>query len=134
GWTGERIREGGHALSCRVAGRGTRRTLSRTAHGESTTCRLDMLGTRLQLVHAVELPVDAFQRSSEHLFALQGMFGRAWKALTSRRPFAACFPALCVRESPFLVAHIAQALAQRLKVIKLGIIDFGMVAAQDDLM
>ena len=89
---------------------------------------------RLQLVHAIELPVDAFQRSGEHLFALQGMFGRAWKALTSRRPFATCFAALFARECPFLVAHVAQALAQRLKVIKLGIIDFGMVTAQDDLM
>jgi hypothetical protein len=89
---------------------------------------------RLQLVHAIELPVDAFQRSGEHLFALQGMFGRAWKALTSWRPFAACFAAFFARQRPFLVAHIAQPLAQRFEVVKLGIIDFGMVTAQDDLM
>src|SRR5262249_34324026 len=53
--TAASIRQRAHAFSCRVAGRGTRGKLSRTAHGESTTCRLDMLGTRLQLVHAVEL-------------------------------------------------------------------------------
>jgi hypothetical protein len=78
-------------------------------------------GPRLQLVHAIDLPVDAFQRSGEHLLALQGMFDCARKALASRRPFAACFAALLARQSPFLVAHIAQALAQRLKVIKPGI-------------
>src|SRR5262249_35665833 len=37
-------------------------------------------------------------------------------------------------QSPFLVAHIAQPLAQRLEVIKTGIIDSGVVTAQDDLM
>ena len=31
-------------------------------------------------------------------------------------------------------AHIAQTLAQRLKVIKPGIVVFGMVTAQDDFM
>src|SRR5437868_9574982 len=62
------------------------------------------------------------------------MFGRAWKALASRRPFAACLAPLCACQRPFLVTHVAQPLAQRLKVIKLGIIDFGMVTAQDDLM
>ena len=123
-----------HPFACRVAARGTRRKLSRTAHGESATCRFDMRGPRLQLVHAIDLPVDAFQRSGEHLFALQGMFGCAWKAFASPRPFAACFAALFARQSPFLVAHIAQPLAQRPEVIKPGIIDFGMVTAQDDLM
>ena len=33
-----------------------------------------------------------------------------------------------------LIAHIAQTLAQRLEVIEPGVIDFGMVTAQDDLM
>src|SRR5262249_2298278 len=65
--TAASIRQRAHAFSCRVAARGTRRKLSRTADGESTTCRLDMLDPRLQLVHAIELPVDAFQRSGEHL-------------------------------------------------------------------
>jgi len=91
-------------------------------------------GPRFQLVHAINLPVDAFQRSSEHLLAPQGMFGRARKTPGSRRPFTACLAVLLARQSPFLIAHIAQPLAQRLEVIKTGIIDFGVVTAQYDLM
>src|SRR5262245_24563331 len=123
-----------HALASCVAARRTRGKLSRTTHGESATCRFDVSGPRFQLVHAIDLPVNAFQRSGEHLLAPQGMFGRARKAPASRRLFPACLAALLARQSPFLVAHIAQPLAQRLEVIKTGIIDCGVVTAQDDLM
>src|SRR5262244_348921 len=75
-----------------------------------------------------------FNDSGEHLLAPQGMFGRARKAPASRRLFPACLAALLACQSPFLVAHIAQPLAQRLEVIKTGIIDSGVVTAQDDLM
>src|SRR5262245_43767877 len=75
-----------------------------------------------------------FNDSGEHLLAPQGMFGRARKTPASRRLFPACLAALLARQSPFLVAHIAQPLAQRLEVIKTGIIDSGVVTAQDDLM
>src|SRR5262245_60424817 len=62
------------------------------------------------------------------------MFVRARKTPASRRVFPACLATLLARQSPFLVAHIAQPLAQRLEVIKTGIIDSGVVTAQDDLM
>src|SRR5215831_5456845 len=52
----------------------------------------------------------------------------------SRRPFPACLAALLARQSPLLVAHIAQPLAQRLEIIEPDIIDSGMMTAQDDLM
>src|SRR5262249_27893186 len=91
-------------------------------------------GPRCQFGHAIDLSVDAFQRSGEHLFAPQGMFSRARKAPASRRLFPTCLAVLLVRQSPFLVAHTAEPLAQRLEVIKTGIIDSGVVTAQDDLM
>src|SRR5262245_23278252 len=51
-----------HALASCVAARRTGGKLSRTTHGESATCRFDVSGPRFQLVHAIDLPVDAFQR------------------------------------------------------------------------
>src|SRR5262249_60835862 len=91
-------------------------------------------GPGSKLVHAIDLPVDAFQRGGEPLLAPQGMFGRARKPPASRRLFPAYAAALLARQSSFLVAHIAQPLPQRLEVIKTGIIDSGVMTAQDDLM
>src|SRR5262249_14957769 len=123
-----------HALASCVAARRTRGKLSRTTHGESATCRFDVSGPRFQLVHAIELPVDAFQRSGEHLLAPQRMFGRARTTPASRRLFPSYVAALLAVQSSFLVANIAQPLPQRLEVIKTGIIDSGVMTAQDDLM
>jgi hypothetical protein len=64
----------------------------------------------------------------------RGVFGGTGKASVSRRPVTARFASLCPRARRLLVAHHAQTLAQRLEVIKRGVIDFRMVTAQDDLM
>jgi len=93
-----------------------------------------MRGSRLELVHAIDLSVHAFQRGGEHLLALQGMLGCARKACASLRPFSAHRTAILARQGALLIAHLAQTLTQRLEVIKRGVIDFRMVTAQDDLM
>ena len=62
------------------------------------------------------------------------MLSCAGKASASRRSFPARGPAVLARQRAFLIAHIAQTPAQRLKVIKPDIVDFGMVTAQDDFM
>jgi hypothetical protein len=56
-----------------------------------------MRGSCLELVHAIELPVHAFQRSGEHLLAPQGMLGCARKACASLRPFSAHRAAIFAR-------------------------------------
>src|SRR5262249_48449884 len=89
---------------------------------------------RMQLLHAIDLPVHAFQRCGEHLLALQRMLGGARKALASRRSLAACFAALRARQCSLLLAHVAQALAQRLEVFEPSLIDFGVMTTQDNLM
>src|ERR1700739_1178244 len=43
-------------------------------------------------------------------------------------------PANLARQRAFLIAHITQTLLQRLKVIRSGIVDFGMVATHDEFM
>src|SRR5262245_26373039 len=62
------------------------------------------------------------------------MFCDAGKALASRRSLATCFAALRAGQGALLVSHVAQALAQRLEVIKPGVINFGMMTTQDDLV
>src|SRR5215510_4663849 len=123
-----------HAFARRVTGRRASGKLSLTAHGESAAGRLDMRGSRLELVHAIDLPVHAFQCGGEHLLALQGVLGCARKACTSLRPFSAHRTAIFARQGALLITHLAQTLAQRLEVIKRSVIDFRMVTAQDDLM
>src|SRR5260370_1542904 len=86
-----------HAFARRVTGRRANRKLSRTAHGESAAGRLDMRGSCLELVHAIDLPVHAFQRGGEHLLALQGVLGCARKARASLRPFSAHRTAIFAR-------------------------------------
>ena len=93
-----------------------------------------MSGSRIQLPHAADFLVHSFECGSEHLFALQGMLSCAGKASASRCPFSARGPTILARQRAFPIAHIAKTLAQRLKVIKSGIIDFGMVTAQDEFM
>src|SRR5262249_181617 len=63
-----------------------------------------------------------------------GVLGCARKACASLRTFSAQCPAFFARQGALLVAHLAQALAQRAQIIKRSVIDFGMVTAQDDLM
>src|SRR5215471_1000306 len=121
-----------HAFARRVCALGTRRKLSRTAHGESSAGGFDVRGPRLQLLQAVDLSVHPFQGGGEYLLALQGMLGCARKALSSRRPLAARFTPLCARHCALFVAHLAQALAQSLEVIKPSLINLGMMTAQDD--
>src|SRR5262249_42544122 len=121
-----------HAFARRVTGWRASRKLSRAAHGESGAGRFDMRGSRLELVHAIDLPVHAFQRGREHLLAPQRVLGCARKACASLRPFSAHRTALFARQGALLVAHLAQTLAQRPEVIKRSVIDFGMVTAQDD--
>src|SRR5262245_2037016 len=58
----------------------------------------------------------------------------ARKASPSWRCLSACGTAILAREFAFLIAHTAQTPAQRLEIIKRGVIDFRMVTAQDDLM
>src|SRR6516225_4247319 len=123
-----------HAFARRVTGRRARRKLSRTAHGARATGRFDMRGSRLELAHAIDLSVHAFQRGGEHLLAPQGVLGCARKARASLRPFSAHRTAIFARQGALLIAHPAQTLTQRLEVIKRGVIDFRMVTAQDDLM
>src|SRR5262245_41864328 len=88
-----------HAFARRVIGLGTRRKLSRTAHGESPARGFDVRSSRLQFLHALDLPVHPFQRGAEYLLALQGMLGCAWKALSSRGPLATRFTPLRDRKS-----------------------------------
>src|SRR5262249_47962661 len=87
---------------------------------------------RRQLLHASNLAVHPFQSGGEYLLALQGMLGCARKALSSPRSLAARFTPLCVRQRALFVAHVAQALAQCLEVIQPGLVNFGMMTAQDD--
>jgi hypothetical protein len=93
-----------------------------------------MRARRVQLLHAADLLAHAFERGGKHLFALQGMLGCARKASASRRSLSARRKAILACQGTLLIAHIAQTLAQRLEVIEPGVIDFGMVTAQDDLM
>src|ERR1700730_9005133 len=92
-----------------------------------------MLGPRIELLHAADLLAHAFERRGEHLFALQGML-RCAKASASRLSLSSHRTATLACQGALLIAHIAQTLAQRLEVIEPGVIDFGMVTAQDDLM
>jgi hypothetical protein len=62
------------------------------------------------------------------------MLGCAGKGSTPRRSFAARFAALRAHQGPLLVAHVAQTLTQRLKVVEPAVVNSGMMAAQDDLM
>src|SRR5262249_57758038 len=101
-----------HAFAGRVTGRRASRKLSRTAHGESAAGRLNMRDSRLELAHAIDLPVHAFQRGSENLLASQGMLGCAGKAYASLRPFSAHRTAILMRQGALLIAHLAQTLAQ----------------------
>ena len=93
-----------------------------------------MRGSRLELAHAIDLSVHAFQRGGEHLLALQGVLGCARKACASLHPFSAHHTAIFARQGALLIAHLAQTLTERLEVIKRGVIDFRMVTAQNDLM
>ena len=87
------------------------RKLSRTAQGESVAGRFDMRGSRLELAHAIDLSVHAFQRGGEHLLALQGVLGCARKACASLRPFSAHCTAFFARQGALPIAHLAQTLA-----------------------
>src|SRR5262249_20036152 len=62
------------------------------------------------------------------------MFCGARKAFASRPSLATHFAALRARQGALLVAHLTQALAQRLEVIKPGVINFRKVTTQDDLV
>src|SRR6516162_8800262 len=123
-----------HPFAGRVTGRRARRELSRATHGQRAAGRFDMRGSRLELVHAADLLAHAFERRGEHLLALQGVLRCARKACASLRPFSTHRAAIFARQGSLLIAHLAQTLAQHLEVIKRGIIDFGMVTAQDDFM
>jgi hypothetical protein len=107
-----------HAFARRISGLGTRRKLSRAAHGENLARSIDVRSPGLQLFQAMDFFVHPFQCGGEHLLALQGMFGCARKILPSRPPLAARFTPLRMRQCFFFTAHIAQALAQSLEVIK----------------
>src|SRR6476619_1534579 len=93
-----------------------------------------MRGSRLELVHPIDLSVHAFQRGGEHLLALQGVLRCARKACASLRSFSAHRTAIFTRQRALLIAHLAQTLAQHLEITKRSVIDFRMVSAQDDLM
>src|SRR5262245_34069522 len=121
-----------HACARRVSGLGTRRKLSRTPHRESSARGFDVRSPRLQLLYAMDLPVHPFHGGGKYLLALQGMLGCAGKTLSSRRPLAAGFTPFGARQCALFVAHVAQALAQCLELIKPGLINFGMMTAQDD--
>src|SRR5215813_5773554 len=62
------------------------------------------------------------------------MFCNAGKALASQRSLTTRFAALRASQGALLVSHVTQALAQRLEVIKPGVINFGMMTTQDDLV
>jgi hypothetical protein len=102
--------------------------------GQRAARRFNISGSQICLPHAADFLAHSFERGSEHLFALQGTLSCAGKAPASRRSFPARGPAVLARQRAFLISHIAPTLAQRLKVIKPGIVDFGMVTAQDDFM
>ena len=93
------------------------------AHDESAAGRFDMRGSRLELLHAIEFPVHAFQRSGEDLLAPQGVLGCAGKACASLRPFSAHRTAIFARQGTLLIAHLAQTLAQRPELIKRRVIE-----------
>ena len=121
-----------HSFSRCFSGGWTRRKLSRTARGESSPRSFDVRGPGLKLFDAMDLPVHPFQGGGEYLLALQGMFGRTGKVLSFRRSFATRLTPLSVRQCAFFVAHITQALPQSLEVIKSAVVNFRMMAAQDD--
>src|SRR5262249_27233822 len=83
--------QGMHAFARLVFCPGTRRKLSRTAHGESSARGFDVRSPGLQLLHAMDLPVHPFQRGGEYLLALERVLGCARKGLSSGRPLAARF-------------------------------------------
>jgi len=93
-----------------------------------------MRGSRLELVHAIDLPCSRVSRRRRTPACAQGVLGCARKACASLRPFSAHRTAIFARQSTLLIAHLAQTLAQRLEVIRRSVIDFGMMTAQDDLM
>jgi hypothetical protein len=113
-----------HAFVRCVSGRGTRRKLSRTAHSESPARGFDVRRARLQLLHAIDLPVHPFQSRGEYLLALPRMIGRTRKILSSRRTLAARFAPLCARQCAPFIVHLAKAPAQCLEVIKSSLIKF----------
>jgi hypothetical protein len=123
-----------HAVAGHVAGWRRRLKLSCATHSQRAARRFNMSGSRIQLSHAADFLAHSFKRSSEHLFALQGMLRCAGKASASWRPFPARGPANLARQRAFLIAHITQKLSQRLKVIRSGIVDFAMVTAHDEFM
>ena len=92
-----------------------------------------MCGSRLELVHVINLAVHALQRSGEHLLAPEGVLGCARKLA----PLCVPFPRTARRfrgPGTRLIAHLTQTLAQLPEFVKRRVIDFGMVTAQDDLM
>ena len=93
-----------------------------------------MRGPHSKLFNAADFLAHVFERRSEHLLALQGVLDGARKARASSRPLSAHCAAILARERTLLVAHAAQSLTQRLEVIKRGVIDFGMMTAQDQLV
>src|SRR5262249_40347925 len=125
------VRQRTHAFTGCIFSRETRGKLSRTPHGESAARGFDMRRPRPQLLHTINFPVHALQCAGEYLLALQGMFCDARKALAPRPSLATRFAALRARQGALLVAHLTQALAQHLEVIKSGVINFRMVTTQD---
>jgi hypothetical protein len=123
-----------HAVAGHIAGWRRRWKLSGATHGQRAARRFNMSGPRIQLAYAVDFLAHSFECCSEHLFALQGMFRCAGKASASWRSFPARGPANLTRERAFLIAHVTETLSQRLKVVRSGIVDFGMVTAHDEFM
>jgi len=93
-----------------------------------------MRGPHSKLFHAADFLAHTFERSSEHLLALQGVLDGAGKACASLRPLSAHCAAILARQRTLFVAHVAQALTQRLEIIKRGVIDLRMMTAQNQLV
>ena len=93
-----------------------------------------MRGARLELLHAADFFVHAFERRGEDLFTLQGMLGCAGEASSSRLSFAARFAALLARQGPLPLTHVAETVAQCFQVIERDVVDPGMVTPQDHLV
>jgi hypothetical protein len=117
-----------------VSGLWTRRKLGGTAHGEGAARGLHVRRPCGEMLHAMELSVHPFQGSGEYLLALQRMLGRARKALPARGALAARLTTLRVGQCALFVAHVAQALTQSLELIDPGLVNLGMMAAQDHLV
>src|SRR5262245_16388355 len=111
-----------------------RRELRLPAHRQCSRGGVDVRRPCLEVRAAGDLLVPALQGGADHLLALERALGRAGEARAARLVLAPLLAPLGARQGPFLVAQIAQALAQALQVIERRVVEYGMVAGEYRLL